>query len=119
MLALYRAGTIRATDKFKSIMTSMIGAIFVFYLASLALRFIFGFQNPLLHGGGLFAIGFSLFVTGVAAFSLIMDFDYIEQGVAYGSPKYMEWFGAFSLLVTLVWLYVELLRLLSYFQGRD
>lgn len=119
MLAMYKSGTIRVTDKFKSIMFSMLGAVFIFYIGSLLLSLLFGFQNPLLGGGGIMAIGFSLFVSGLAAFTLLLDFDMIEQGVSYGAPKYMEWYGAFSLLVTLVWLYIELLRLLSYFQGRD
>jgi uncharacterized YccA/Bax inhibitor family protein len=73
---------------------------------------------PLIYGNGLFGIGFSVFVCVIAALNLIMDFDYIEQGTKMGLPKYMEWYSGFSLMVTLVWLYIECLRLLSKMRSR-
>ena len=79
----------------------------------------FHLQFTSVYGGGIIGIGFSLIVVGIAAMNLILDFDLIERGVAYGAPKYMEWYSAFSLLVTLVWLYMEILRLLSKFRSRN
>jgi uncharacterized YccA/Bax inhibitor family protein len=79
----------------------------------------FGIQIPGLFGNGLVGIGFSLFVVVLAAMNLVMDFDFIEQGAAAQAPKYMEWYGAFGLLVTLVWLYIEILRLLAKLRSRD
>ena len=73
----------------------------------------FGMQVPYLHSSGMIGIGISLVITGIAAFNLLLDFDYIDRAVHYGAPKYMEWMGAFGLMVTLVWLYLEVLRLLS------
>jgi uncharacterized YccA/Bax inhibitor family protein len=73
---------------------------------------------PLIHQSSLLGIGFSLLVVGIAALNLILDFDMIENGVALGAPKYMEWYGAFGLLVTIVWLYIEILRLLSKFASK-
>ncbi|HKK80960.1 MAG TPA: Bax inhibitor-1/YccA family protein, partial [Prolixibacteraceae bacterium] len=70
-------------------------------------------------GGGTFGLIFSLIVTGISAFSLLLDFDFIERGAEAGAPKYMEWYGVFGLLISLVWLYVNILRLLSIFSGRD
>ena len=88
------------------------GGIFLIYLATMGLRF-FGMDIPYIHGSGMIGIGFSLLVVGVAALNLILDFDFIEQGSEKGAPKFMEWYGAFGLTVTLVWLYIEFLRLLS------
>ena len=79
----------------------------------------FGVQIPGLFGNGLFGIGFSVFVVVIAALNLVLDFNFIEQSAAQGAPKYMEWYGAFALLVTLVWLYIEILRLLSKLRSRD
>ncbi|HEY0309528.1 MAG TPA: Bax inhibitor-1/YccA family protein, partial [Luteimonas sp.] len=79
----------------------------------------FGKSIPFIHESGLLGIGFSAFVVVIAALNLVLDFDFIEQGVEHGAPKYMEWYGAFGLLVTLVWLYLELLRLLSKLQSRN
>jgi uncharacterized YccA/Bax inhibitor family protein len=79
----------------------------------------FGIQLPGLHGSGWFSIGFSVFVVIIAALNLVLDFDFIENGVASRAPKHMEWYGAFGLLVTLVWLYIEILRLLSKLRSRD
>lgn len=78
----------------------------------------FGVSIPLINSSGTFGILFSLFVVGIAALNLVLDFDFIEQGAAHGAPKYMEWYGAFGLLVTLVWLYLEMLRLLAKLQER-
>ena len=87
------------------------------YLATIVLGF-FGVSIPLIHESGLVGIGFSLFVIVIAALNLVLDFDFIETGVEQGAPKYMEWYGAFGLMVTLVWLYIEFLRLLSKLQQR-
>lgn len=112
MLFLYRTGIIKVTAKFKMMVVSATGAIFLFYMLSFILSF-FGISMPLIHDTGIFGIGFSLFVVGLAAFNLVLDFDFIDESVKRGAPKFMEWFGAFALLVTLVWLYIEILRLLS------
>ena len=95
--------------------TASIGVV---YLITFVLSF-FGVRIPYIHGSGLIGIGFSLVVVGIAAFSLILDFDFIESGAANGAPKYMEWYGAFALMVTLVWLYLEILRLLSKLRSSD
>jgi uncharacterized YccA/Bax inhibitor family protein len=117
MLVAYRVGLIRATPVFRRIVVTATLGIFVFYLLSFALSF-FGFRMPLIHDATPLGIAFSLFVTGLAAFNLVLDFDLIERGAADGAPKFMEWYGGFALLVTLVWLYLELLRLLSKLQRR-
>ncbi len=117
MLFTYRSGLIKATEKFKMGVAAATGGIFLVYLASMVLGF-FGVQIPLIHESGIVGIGFSLFVVVIAALNLVMDFDFIETGVEKGAPKYMEWYGAFGLIVTLVWLYVEFLRLLSKLQSR-
>jgi uncharacterized YccA/Bax inhibitor family protein len=79
---------------------------------------LFGVEIAFLHEGSLLGIGFSLFVVAIAALNLILDFDMIEQGAAQGAPKFMEWYGAFGLMVTIVWLYLEILRLLSKLSDR-
>ena len=112
MLIAYRVGLVRATEKFKAGVFAATGGIFIVYLASMVLG-LFGIQVPGIFGNGLVGIGFSLFVVVIAALNLVLDFDFIEQGAARGAPKYMEWYGAFGLLVTLVWLYIEILRLLA------
>ena len=94
------------------------GGIALVYLATIVLGF-FGVSIPLIHESGLVGIGFSLFVVVIAALNLVLDFDFIETGVEQGAPKYMEWYGAFGLMVTLVWLYIEFLRLLSKLQSRN
>ena len=86
-------------------------------MISFALGF-FGVSVPLIHSSGTWGILFSLFVVVIAALNLVLDFDFIETGVERGAPKYMEWYGAFGLLVTLVWLYLEILRLLAKMQSR-
>ena len=113
MYLLYSFKIIKATEKFKSVIITATVGIFIFYMIVMVLR-MFGFDNmPFLHEGSTFGIIFSLVVTGVAALNLILDFDMIEKGSEMGAPKYMEWYGAFGLMVTIVWLYLEILRLLS------
>jgi len=112
MFGLYRFGVIKATQKFKAIVFTATAGIAVFYLLAFVLRF-FNIDMPLIHSSGTWGIVFSLVVVAIAALNLILDFDMIEQGSAMGAPKYMEWYGAFGLLVTIVWLYIEILRLLS------
>jgi uncharacterized YccA/Bax inhibitor family protein len=112
LLFAYRSGLIRATENFKLGVFAATGGIALVYLASMVLRF-FGTDIPLIHESGMVGIGFSLFVVVIAALNLVLDFDFIEAGAEAGAPKYMEWYGAFGLMVTLVWLYIEFLRLLS------
>ncbi len=119
MYLLYSFRIIRATEKFKSIIITATAGIAIFYLIVWVMR-MFGFNNmAFLHEGSLMGIGFSLFVVAIAALNLILDFDMIEQGSELGAPKYMEWYGAFGLMVTIVWLYLEILRLLSKLSSRD
>ena len=117
MLLAYKSGLVRATEKFKVGVIAATGGIVLLYVASFALGF-FGVQIPGIFGNGPIGILFSLVVVGIAALNLVLDFDAIERGAAGGAPKFMEWFGAFALMVTLVWLYLEILRLLSKFQRR-
>jgi uncharacterized YccA/Bax inhibitor family protein len=117
LLFAYRSGLIKATENFKLGVVAATGGIFLVYLASMVLG-MFNIQIPLIHESGIIGIGFSLFVVVIAALNLVLDFDFIENGVEHGAPKYMEWYGAFGLLVTLVWLYIEFLRLLSKLQSR-
>jgi uncharacterized YccA/Bax inhibitor family protein len=117
MLLLYTSRTIRATPALtKGIIVATFGVALT-YLASWVLG-MFGVAIPYIHDGGPIGIGFSLVVIGIAAFNFILDFNMIEQGSAQGAPKYMEWYGGFALLVTLVWLYIEVLRLLAKLQRR-
>jgi uncharacterized YccA/Bax inhibitor family protein len=112
MLTLFLTRTIRVTDKLASGIMAATGALCLAYLVTWVLR-MFGVDVPFLHSGGKVGILISLFVVGLAAFNLLLDFDMIEKGAAYGAPKSMEWYGAFGLMVTLVWLYLEVLRLLQ------
>ena len=112
MYLLYSFKIIKATAKFKAIIMTATAGIAIFYLIAIAMRF-FGFDIAFLHEGSAMGIGFSVFVVALAALNLILDFDMIENGAALGAPKYMEWYGAFGLLVTIIWLYLEILRLLS------
>jgi uncharacterized YccA/Bax inhibitor family protein len=116
MLFVYGTGIIRATQKFKIGLVAATGAIFLVYLVDLVVSF-FGTRLPFIHEAGMVGIGFSLVVVVIAALNLILDFDFIEQGVRVQAPKYMEWYGGFSLLVTLVWMYLEILRLLGKMRG--
>ena len=118
LLFAYRSGLIKATENFKLGVVAATGGIALVYLATIVLGF-FGVSIPLIHESGLVGIGFSLFVVVIAALNLVLDFDFIETGVEQGAPKYMEWYGAFGLMVTLVWLYIEFLRLLSKLQSRN
>ncbi|HKY22754.1 MAG TPA: Bax inhibitor-1/YccA family protein [Vicinamibacterales bacterium] len=117
LLMAYRSGLIKATENFKLGVVAATGGIALLYLLSFILSF-FGINVPLIHSSGTFGILFSMFVVVVAALNLVLDFDFIETGVERGAPKYMEWYGAFGLLVTLVWLYLEILRLLAKLQDR-
>ena len=118
LLFAYRSGIIRATENFKLGVFAATGGIGLVYLLSFVLGF-FGISVPLIHSSGTFGILFSVFVVVIAALNLVLDFDFIEQGAERGAPKYMEWYGAFGLMVTLVWLYLEILRLLAKLQSRD
>ena len=118
MLIAYRSGLIRATEKFKLGVVAATGGILLLYLAQFVMGF-FGHSMGFISGNGTMAIGFSAVVVVIAALNLILDFDLIESGAQSGAPKYMEWYGAFALVVTLVWLYLEILRLLSKLQSRN
>jgi len=117
LLMAYSSGMIRATENFKLGVAAATGGIFVIYLVSWILGF-FGAGIPFIHESGLIGIGFSLFVVVIAALNLVLDFDFIEQGAAHGAPKFMEWYAAFGLMVTLIWLYFEILRLLAKMRNR-
>lgn len=117
LLLAYRSGLIRATENFKLGIVAATGAIAMIYLTSFILGF-FGVRIPFIHENGLIGIGFSLVVVVIAALNLVLDFDFIEQGAEHGAPKYMEWYAAFGLMVTLVWLYLEILRLLAKLNSR-
>jgi uncharacterized YccA/Bax inhibitor family protein len=112
MLIAFRTGLIKATPRFIKIVVSATMGVMVLYFVSIAMRF-FGMQMPLLHDSGPLGIGISLAIIGLAAMNLVLDFHFIEQASAQGAEKRLEWFGAFGLLVTLVWLYLEILRLLA------
>lgn len=112
LLAAYRSGLIPVTDNFRLGIVAATGGIALIYLATILLG-LFNVSIPFIHDAGIIGIGFSVFVVIIAALNLVLDFDFIEQGVSRGAPKYMEWYGGFGLLVTLVWLYLEILRLLS------
>ena len=114
MLLAYKTGVIRATERFKLGVIAATGGIAVFYLAIMVLGlFHVNIGASVLYGHTWVSIGFSLFVVAIAALNLVLDFDMIETGVRIGAPKYMEWYGAFGLMVTLIWLYLEILRLLA------
>jgi len=117
LLFAYRARIIRATENFKLGVFAATGGIALIYLAGFVMSF-FGAGIPYIHESGMIGIGFSLFVVVIASLNLVLDFDFIEQGAAHGAPKYMEWYAAFGLMVTLIWLYLEMLRLLSKLRSR-
>ena len=106
------------TEKLRAGILMGVGAVALFYLASIVLSF-FGIQIPQVHGSGPIGIGVSVVIIAIAAFSLLLDFDLIERGARSGAEKHMEWYGAFGLMVTLIWLYLEMLRLLAKLQSRD
>lgn len=116
MLTLYVTRVIKVIEKFRSIIVSASIAIFIVYMVQLAMSLIFSSSIPLLFDGGLLAIGFSIFVTLIASFSLLLDFDNMEQGVTWGVDKDFEWVYGIGVLATLVWMYIEFLRLISYLQ---
>jgi uncharacterized YccA/Bax inhibitor family protein len=118
LLLAYRSGLIPVTQKLRLGIIAATGGIAVFYLLELVMGF-FGFHFTSINGSGAIGIGFSLLVVAIAALNLVLDFDFIEKGVQYGAPKYMEWYGAFGIVVTLVWLYLEILRLLSKMRSRN
>jgi uncharacterized YccA/Bax inhibitor family protein len=118
LLFAYKTGLIKATEKFKLGVIAATGGIAIFYFISFIIS-MFGVNMSIVWGNGLFSIGLSVFIVIIAALNLVLDFDFIEKGAMTGAPKYMEWFGAFSLLVTLIWLYIEFLRLLSKISSRD
>lgn len=118
MFLLYNFRIIKATEKFKSVIIASTLGIGIFYLITMVLN-MFGVNVSFMHDSSLLSIGISLFVVGIAAMNLILDFDMIEQGAERGAPKFMEWYGAFGLLVTIVWLYIEMLKLLSKLGSRD
>jgi uncharacterized YccA/Bax inhibitor family protein len=118
LLLAYRSGIIRVTEKFRLGVIAATGGVALFYLVQLVLGF-FGVHFVAINRGGAIGIGFSVFVVIIASLNLVLDFDFIESGVRAGAPKYMEWYGAFGLMVTLIWLYFEILRLLSKLRSRD
>ena len=119
LLFAYRSGIIQATENFKLGVFAATGGIFLVYLISFIASFFgagFSFLDP--TNSSMFSIGVSLFIVVIASLNLVLDFDFIEEGAEKGAPKYMEWYGAFGLLVTLVWLYLEILRLLAKLNSR-
>ncbi len=117
LLLAYKSGLIKVTENFRLGIVAATGGIGIIYLMSFVLGF-FGINIPYIHGSGLIGIGFSVVVVIIAALNLVLDFDFIEEGAAKGAPKYMEWYAAFGLMVTLIWLYIEILRLLSKLRSR-
>jgi uncharacterized YccA/Bax inhibitor family protein len=118
LLLAYRSGLIAVTEKFRLGIIAATGGIALFYIVEIVLGF-FGIHFTAINGSGVIGIGFSVFVVIIAALNLVLDFDFIETGVRVGAPKYMEWYGAFGLMVTLIWLYFEILRLLSKIRSRE
>ncbi len=112
LLLAYMFRIIKVTQNFRLIVFSATMGIMLVYLTSFILGF-FGMSVPYLHSTGPIGIGISLFIVVIAALNLVLDFDFIEYGADRGAPKYMEWYGAFGLMVTLVWLYFEILHLLA------
>ncbi len=117
LLFAYRSGLIKATENFKLGVVAATGSIMLIYVASIILGF-FGITVPFIHDSGPIGILFSLAVVVIAALNLVLDFDFIEHGSERGAPKFMEWYAAFGLIVTLVWLYIEMLRLLAKLRSR-
>ena len=113
LLAAYQTRIIRPSETFKSVIVGATFGIVIVYLVSMVLQLFFHTEIPLINGSGPLGIAFSLVVVGIAALNLVLDFDFIENGVDSGAPKWMEWYAAFALTVTLVWLYIEILRLLA------
>ena len=118
MLVIYRMGIIPVTENFRIALFSAMSAVFLVYMITLVLSLFGGPQIPYIHGSGPIGIGFSLLVIGLGALCLAADFDFIERGVENGAPKELEWRAVFGLLVTVVWIYLEMLRLLAKIQSR-
>lgn len=119
MYVLFVTRVIRVTETFRAVIIVATVGLMIFYLIAMVLRMTGVTDLQFIYqGGSPLAIGFSLFVVGLAALNLVMDFDMIEKGAQMGAPKYMEWYGAFGLMVTIIWLYLEILRLLSKFASR-
>ena len=112
LLLVYKSGLIKATENFKLGVVAATGGIALIYITSLVLGF-FGIRMPYIHENGIIGIGISVFIVIIAALNLVLDFDFIESGASSGAPKFMEWYAAFGLMVTLIWLYLEMLRLLA------
>jgi uncharacterized YccA/Bax inhibitor family protein len=117
MLALYVTRVVHVTQRFRAVMLGAMLAIMAYYLLSFVLG-LFGVQPSFVNGSSWTSIGLSLVIVGIASLSFLLDFDMIEQAVNRGSPRYLEWYGAFGVLVTFIWLYLELLRLLLKLNGR-
>ena len=117
LLMAYKTRLIQPTEKFKLGIVAATGGIMIVYLVSIVIGF-FGGHMPMIFGSGPVGIGFSIVVVIIAALNLVLDFDFIEQGAQQGAPRYMEWYAGFGLLVTLIWLYLEILRLLAKLQDR-
>lgn len=117
MLMIYRLKIVKVDDKFRRVMLIAVGSIAFYYILSVILS-LFGVNLVMLHDAGPLSIGISLVIVVVAALSLLVDFDFIEKASAAGAPSYMEWYGAFALMVTLIWLYLEILKLLAKFASR-
>jgi len=118
LLLVYRTGLIKPSENFKLGIAAATGGIMLIYVVSFGLSF-FGISVPVIHESSPLGIAFSFFVVALASANLVLDFDFIENAVERGAPKVMEWYGAFGLLVTLIWLYVEILRLLAKLNSRD
>lgn len=118
MLFLYRSGIIKVTDKFRMGVFAATGGIALLYFVTFILG-LFHVNVPFMHSGGVLGIGISLVICGIAALNLVLDFDFIDRGAQEGLPKYMEWYSSFALMVTLVWLYLEMLRLLAKINSRN
>jgi len=117
LLVVYRTGLIKVTDRLRMMVVGATLAIGVVYLISMVMG-MFGKSIPLINGAGPIGIGFSLLVVGIAAFNLVLDFDFIEQGSKANAPRYMEWYAGFGIMVTLIWLYIEILKLLAKLRSR-
>ena len=118
MLTVYRSGIIKVNGTFMRVLSVSLITIMVYYIGSMLLS-MFGVDMSILHGSSPLSIGISILIVGVAAFSLLADYKFIEEASALGAPKQMEWYGAFGLMVTLVWLYLEILKLLGKLNSRD
>ena len=117
LLLAYKSGVIKATENFKLGVVAATGGIALIYIITIVIGF-FGIHMPFIHDSGPIGIGFSVFVVIIAALNLVLDFDFIESGAESGAPKFMEWYAAFGLMVTLIWLYLEILRLLAKLRSR-